>query len=177
MNPALGSRAKKHAKSVNVNVPECNRETSRTTACCYRGHSIERAVRLRLSAYGTSAAFCLASWTDWGVRASPGARFKLRPLGREVLAALMKWPVHEQETGECGRPMGTTFADLLGKLTVLRSRRAGCWKSAPKLSRPSSSLPTQTCWHVRDDSLAWHFAAVRRCPLWYPRWETGAGTE
>jgi hypothetical protein len=59
--------------------------------------------------------FCLASGTDWeraGVthatpqhlfvrglidRASTPARFKLTPLGRDVLAALLKPPVDEQD--------------------------------------------------------------------------------
>jgi hypothetical protein len=59
--------------------------------------------------------FCLASGTDWhmaGVtyamthhllvknlidRDHPGARFKLTPLGHEVLAALLKPPVNEQD--------------------------------------------------------------------------------
>jgi hypothetical protein len=59
--------------------------------------------------------FCLARGTDWeraGVthatpqhlllrglidRASTSARFKLTPLGRDVLAALLKPPVNEQD--------------------------------------------------------------------------------
>jgi hypothetical protein len=59
--------------------------------------------------------FCLASGTDWeraGVthataqqllvrglidRAATSARFKLTPLGRDVLAALLKPPVDEQD--------------------------------------------------------------------------------